>query len=159
METFSQIFQNEEFFSKIWLWLFHLYSLLNSCKKSENPLSCFWENCVTNQPTNASLETFSRISPNQEFFSKIRLLCPYSPLTSCKRSEKFETFLRKLRYQPTKQPINYYQQHQFYRNWVSRVQWWKEMISIRIIFMSVFLCFSYYNIPHRFLFNLFWQKL
>ena len=31
----------------------------------------------------------------------------YSPLTSCKKSKKsFEPFLRKLRYQPTNQPIN-----------------------------------------------------
>ena len=39
-----------------------------------------------------------------------------SPLTSCKKSEKsLEPFLRKLRYQQTNQPTNYYQQHRFYR--------------------------------------------
>ena len=50
---------------------------------------------------------FSRISPNQEFFSKIQpsLLYLYNPLTSCKKLEKsFDLFLRKLRYQPTNQP-------------------------------------------------------
>ena len=32
------------------------------------------------------------------------------------KSEKsLEPFLRKLRYQPTNQPTNYYQQHRFYR--------------------------------------------
>ena len=31
----------------------------------------------TNQPTNANLETFSRISANQDFFSKIQL-CDFS---------------------------------------------------------------------------------
>ena len=54
------------------------------------------------------METFSRISPNQEFFFKnvaLWLLYLYSLLTSCKRSEKsLEPFLRKLRYQPTNQP-------------------------------------------------------
>ena len=38
----------------------------------------------------------------------------YSPLISCKKSEKsLEPFLRKLRYQQTNQPTNYYQQHRF----------------------------------------------
>ena len=73
----------------------------------------------------ANLETFSRISPNQDFFSKIRLsfLYLYSPLTSCKKSEKsLEPFLRKLRYQLTNQPTNYYQHHQFCRTWLMPVQ-------------------------------------
>ena len=30
-------------------------------------------NRPTNQPTNTNLDTFSRIPPNQDFFSKIRL--------------------------------------------------------------------------------------
>ena len=43
----------------------------------------------------------------------------YSPLTSCKKSEKsLEPFLRKLHYQPT----NYYQQHWFYRTSLTPVQ-------------------------------------
>ena len=73
----------------------------------------------------ANLETFSRISPNQEFFSKIRLslFYLYSPLTSCKKSEKsLEPFLRKLRYQPTNQPTNYYQQHRSCRTSLTPVQ-------------------------------------
>ena len=56
----------------------------------------------------ANLDTFSRISPNQDFFKKNRLwlFYLYSPLTSCKKSEKsLEPFLRKLRYKPTNQPI------------------------------------------------------
>ena len=63
----------------------------------------------TNQPTNANLETFSWISPNQEFYLKnpaLWLFYLYSPLTSCKKSEKsLEPFLRKLCYQPNNQPI------------------------------------------------------
>ena len=43
----------------------------------------------------------------------------YSPLTSCKKSEKsLELFLRKLRYQPT----NYYQQRRSYRTTRTPVQ-------------------------------------
>ena len=43
----------------------------------------------------------------------------YSPLTSCKKSEKsLKPFLRKLCYQPT----NYYQQHRFYWSWLTPVQ-------------------------------------
>ena len=105
-----------------------IYSRLTSCKKSEKSLEPFLRKLryqPTNQPTNANLETFSQISPNKEFFSKIRLwlFYLYSPLTSCKKSEKFlEPFLRKLRYQPTNQPTNYYQQHQFYRSWLTPVQ-------------------------------------
>ena len=30
--------------------------------------------------------------------------------------------MRKLRYQPTNQPTNYYQQHRFYRTWLTPVQ-------------------------------------
>ena len=53
----------------------------------------------TNQPTKyqsvwfwANLETFLRISPNQEFFSKIwlSLFYLYSPLFQCKKPEKSE---------------------------------------------------------------------
>ena len=47
----------------------------------------------------------------------------YSPLTSCKKSEKsLEPFLRKLRHQPTNQPTNHYQQHRFYRTQLAPVQ-------------------------------------
>ena len=47
----------------------------------------------------------------------------YSPLTSCKKSEKsFKPFLRKLRYQPT----NYYQQHRCYRSSLTPVKWNKR---------------------------------
>ena len=52
----------------------------------------------------ANLETFSRISPDQEFFFKnpaLWLFHLYNPLTSCKKSDKsVEPFLRKLHYQP-----------------------------------------------------------
>ena len=57
----------------------------------------------------ANLETFSRISPNQELFSKIRLLhfSTFTVLTSCKKSEKsLGPLLRKLCYQPSNQPTN-----------------------------------------------------
>ena len=41
----------------------------------------------------------------KKFFKNLFYL--YSPITSCKKSEKFlEPFLRKLRYQPTNQPTN-----------------------------------------------------
>ena len=66
----------------------------------------------------ANMETFSRISPNQELFFKkpaLWLFCLYSPLTSCEKSQKsLQPLLRKLRYQPTNQPTNYYQQHRSY---------------------------------------------
>ena len=68
----------------------------------------------------ANLESFLPKSPNQEFFSKIRLslFYLYSPLTSCKKSEKsLEPFLRKLRYQPTN-----YQQHWSYRTSLTSFQ-------------------------------------
>ena len=75
--------QIKNFFKNPALSLFYLYSPLTSCKKSEKS----WESFPrkrhyqpTNQPTKyrsvwfwANLETFSRISPNQEFFSKIFL--------------------------------------------------------------------------------------
>ena len=48
---------NQEFFSKIWLSLFYLYSPLTYAKNQKNPSSCFWENCVTNQPTNQLIIT------------------------------------------------------------------------------------------------------
>ena len=90
----------------------------------------------------ANFETFSRISLNQEFFSKI-CLCDFSTFTvptSSKKSEKsLESFLRKLRYQPTNQPTNqktnqptkqptnqttnqptnYCQQRRFYGTWLT----------------------------------------
>ena len=58
----------------------------------------------------ANLEIFSRISPNQEFFSKIRL-CDFStfivPNLHTTKSEKpSDPFLRKLRCQLTNQPTN-----------------------------------------------------
>ena len=61
-----------------------------------------------------------------QFFFKnpaLSLFYLYSPLTSCKKSEKFlEPFLRKLCYQPTNQPTNYYQQNRLYRTWLTPVQ-------------------------------------
>ena len=55
-----------------------------------------------------NLETFSRISPNQEFFFKnpfLWLFYFYSRLTSCQKSKKsLDPFLSKLPYQPTNQP-------------------------------------------------------
>ena len=59
------------------LWLFCRYSPLTLCKKSEKSLEPLLRKLgcqPTNQSTNnANLETFSRISLNQELFSKIRL--------------------------------------------------------------------------------------
>ena len=49
----------------------------------------------------------------KNFFQKFGSVT-FLPL--CKKSEKsLEPFLRKLRYQQTNQPTNYYQQHRFYR--------------------------------------------
>ena len=76
----SRVLRTFEFFFKNpALWLFYLYSPLTSCKKSEKSLELFLRKpCYqTNQPTKTNLETFSRTSPNQEFFSKIRL-CDFS---------------------------------------------------------------------------------
>ena len=83
------------------------YLVLTSGRKPKKSLKpflrkipvCFW----------ANLETFSRISPNQELFSKIRLrhFSTFTVLTSCKISEKsLGPFLRKLRYQPSNQPTS-----------------------------------------------------
>ena len=48
---FLQISPNQEFFSKIQMSFFYLYSPLTSCKKSENSLELFLHsNCI--QPTN-----------------------------------------------------------------------------------------------------------
>ena len=61
------------------------------------------------------------ISKSKNFFQKFDYL--YSPLTSCKKSEKsLEPFLRKLRSQPSNQPTNYYQQHRFCRTSLTPVQ-------------------------------------
>ena len=56
----------------------------------------------------------------KNFFQKSgSLFFLYSPLTSCKKSEKsLELFLRKLCYQPT----NYYQQHRSFRTSLTQVQ-------------------------------------
>ena len=55
----------------------------------------------------------------------------YSPLTSCKKSEKsLEPLLRKLHYQPTNQATNYYQQHRSYRSSLTPVQKIYENIQV-----------------------------
>ena len=54
------------------LWLFYRYSPLTSCKKSKKSFEPFLRK-LRYQPTSVNMETFSRISPNQDFFSKIRL--------------------------------------------------------------------------------------
>ena len=114
LETFSQISPNQFFFSfkNPALRLFYLYSPQTSCKTWEKFSEPFLRKLryqPTNQPSNANLETFWRISPNQYFFFKnraLQLFYLYSPLTSCKKSEKcLELFLRKLCYQTTNQPI------------------------------------------------------
>ena len=63
---------------------------------------------------------FANISKSRIFFKNPALwfFFLYSPLTSCKKSQKpLEPFLRNLRYQPT----NYYQQQRFYRTWLAPV--------------------------------------
>ena len=84
------------------------YLVLTSGQKPKNRWSRFWEKYQSVWFW-VNLQTFSWISPNQEFFFKSPALWPfylYSPLTSCKKSEKsFEPFLRKLRYLSTNQPI------------------------------------------------------
>ena len=107
---FREHLQIQIFFKNPAQWLFYFYSPLASCKKSKKSLELFLKKMFyqpTNQPTNANLETFSRISPNQEFFKNpaLGLFYLYSTLTSCKKSEKsFEPFLRNLRWQSTNQP-------------------------------------------------------
>ena len=71
----------------------------------------------------ANLDTFSRISPNQDFFfqksSSVTFLPLQSPNFMQKKLEKsLEPFLRKLCYQLT----NYYQQHRSYRTSLTPVQ-------------------------------------
>ena len=97
--------------------------LTSSQKPNKNRSSRFWKK-YQSVWFRANLETFSQISPNQEFFFEtpaLWIFCFYSHLTSCKKSGKsLEPLLRKLRYKPTKQPTNqpltnYYQQHRSYR--------------------------------------------
>ena len=116
-DLFGNISKSRIFFKNPALWLFYLYSPLTSCKKSEKSLEPFLRRLryqPSSQPTNynwfwTNLETFSRISPNQDFFFKnpaLWLFYLYSPLISCKKSEKsLLPLLRKLRYQPTNQLI------------------------------------------------------
>ena len=105
------------------------YLILTSGQKPKNRWSRFWEKYQSVWFW-ANLETFSRISPNQNFFFKnpaLWLFYLYSPLTSCKKSEKFlKPFQRKLRYQPT----NCYQQHRSYKTSLTSVQ--KNMEVLRI---------------------------
>ena len=99
------------FLSKIRLCDFSTFIVPKLHAKHEKILRAISEKTAlpTNQPSNANLETFWRISPNQYFFFKnraLQLFYLYSPLTSCKKSEKcLELFLRKLCYQTTNQPI------------------------------------------------------
>ena len=107
------------FFKNSTLSFFYLYSPPTSYKKSEKFLEPSLRKLhyqPAKQPTKyesvwfwANLETFLQISPNQFFFFKnpaLSLSYLYSPLTSCKKSQKsLEPFLRKLRYQPTNRPI------------------------------------------------------
>ena len=96
------------------------YLVLNSDQKPKKSLEPFFEKNIRVWFW-ANFETFSRISPNKIFFSKIRLchFFTFSFLTSCKKSEKFlEPFLRKPRYQPT----NYYQQRRSYRTSLTSLQ-------------------------------------
>ena len=96
------------------------YLVLNSDQKPKKSLEPFFEKNIRVWFW-ANFETFSRISPNKIFFSKIRLchFFTFSFLTSYKKSEKsLEPFLRKPRYQPT----NYYQQHRSYRTSLTPLQ-------------------------------------
>ena len=80
---------------------------------------------TSGQKLKNSLEPFLRKNIKVSDFGLIwTLFCEYLqiknfvtlPLTSCKKSEKSsQPFLRKLLYQPTNQPTNYYQHHRFYR--------------------------------------------
>ena len=103
------------FFKNLALSLFYLYSPLTSCKKSEKSLQPFLRKLLY-QPTNQRnmkvsdfgliWRTFRKYLQIKSFFKYQvpRLFYLYSPLTSCKKSEKsFEPFLRKLHYQPSNQ--------------------------------------------------------
>ena len=71
----------------------------------------------TNQPTNQISKSlilgqfgdlFVNVSKSRIFFKNpaLSIFYIYSPLTSCKKSEKsLQPFLRKLRYKPSKQPV------------------------------------------------------
>ena len=98
-----------------------------SCKKSDKPLEPFLRKLryqPTNQP-NIKVSDFGLIwRPFGEylqinnFFQKSGTVTfvPLQSLISCKKSGKsLEPFLRKLRYQLTNQPTNYYQQHRSFR--------------------------------------------
>ena len=100
-------------------WRSHL--VLTSGRKPKKSLKpflrkipvCFW----------ANLETFSRIPPNQELFSKIRL-CHFStfivPLLHAKNQKNhWSRFWENC---VTNQPTNHYQQHRFYKTSLTPVQ-------------------------------------
>ena len=88
---------------------------------------------------------FANIFKSRFFFKNppLSLFYLFSPLTSCKKSEKsLEPFRRKLRYQPTNQPTNHYQQHRFYRTSLTPVQNFLNL-SIRICQDIIRLCKNY----------------
>ena len=112
----ANISKSRIFFKNLALSLFYLYSSLTSCKKSGKSLGLFLRKLhyqPTNEP-NIEVSHFGLIwRPFHEylqinnFFQKFGSVTfyLYSPLTSCKKSEKsLELFLRKLHYQPTNQP-------------------------------------------------------
>ena len=69
------------------------------------------------------------------------------------KSEKsLEPFLRKLRYQPTNQPTNYYQQHRSYRTSLTPVQKYVQFITCIFLLKSMYL-FKFWKIS-RFVENL-----
>ena len=119
-----QIFLKNRFHSN-----WRSYLILTSGQKPKKSLQLFLRKISKCLILGQFGDLFANISKSRFFFKNPALwrFYLYSPLTSCKKSEKsLEPFLRKLRYQPT----NCYQQHRSYRNSLTSVQ--KNMEVLRL---------------------------
>ena len=99
----SQIFLKNRFHSN-----WRPYLVLTSGQKPKKSLEPFLRKILKCLILGWFGDLFVNLSKLRIFFRNpaLSLFCLYSPLTSCKKSEKsLELFLRKLRYQPTNQPI------------------------------------------------------
>ena len=115
LETFLWIYPNQELFSQIQLYHFSTFIVPNLIQKIRKIVGAISEKTAlpTNQPNikvsdfGLIWRPFANISKSIIFFKNPALLLFYfySPLPSCKKSEKLlKPFVRKLHYQPANQP-------------------------------------------------------
>ena len=112
--------QIANFFEKQVLFKLKVYLVLNSGQKPKKSLEPFLRKMSKVSNFGLIWRPFREYLQIKKFFQKSGsfTFLPLQSLTSCKKSEKFlESFLRKLRYQPTN-----YQQHRSYRTSTTPVQ-------------------------------------